>query len=430
MENTSFLQGKTVCVAVSGGADSVALFYWLQTRRMQDGFSLRAVHCEHGIRGESSLRDMRFVQDLCRKTGVPLDVFSEDCTKKAIKEKISLETAARNFRKSCYEHILQTGKADYIATAHHQGDQAETVLFRLARGASLTGASGMKERGGRYLKPFLNKTKEDIYRLVKESGYGYQTDETNLEENATRNKLRLRVLPALEEAVPNGAQGLVRFARVAGEDDEYLYRLSDAFVVRERGGGYRVKRCMEKPLFRRACMTVLKELGKAKDVSLTLLDEAYRLQGLKTGDALSFKNGVVLKKEYDEIVFSLPGPSSEILPEIPFQTGTFAWGRYEIVIGEIDHGGLKLDRDALPANAVIRPMKTGDVIKKFGGGSKSVKKYLTDKKISADKRRTLPVVAAKDGNEVYLVGGVDIADGLKVTPATNRIVYFTLEETL
>ena len=140
--------GKRICVAVSGGADSVALLCALKNERAEKGFSLCAAHCEHGIRGEESLADMRFVQALCCEWGIELYLFSEDCLARAKREKQSVETAARNFRYACFQQIINEGKADYIALAHHKNDEAETVLLHLARGASLTGAGAMQEESG------------------------------------------------------------------------------------------------------------------------------------------------------------------------------------------------------------------------------------------------------------------------------------------
>ena len=147
-------RGKRICVAVSGGADSVALLHYLYGLKEKNGFSLCAVHCEHGIRGEDSLADRSFVEAICRAFEVELYVFLEDCPARAKREKESLETAARNFRHESFRKLIQEGKADYIATAHHKNDEAETLLFRLARGTSLGGMSAMKEENGYLLRPF------------------------------------------------------------------------------------------------------------------------------------------------------------------------------------------------------------------------------------------------------------------------------------
>ena len=164
-------QGKRICVAVSGGADSVALLHYLNALKDEKGYSLCAVHCEHGIRGEESVEDMRFVKRLCDQWGVELFVFLGDCPTRARQEKESLETAARNFRYECFRSLIDEGKADFIATAHHKNDEAETVLFRLARGTSLGGMSAMKAENGYLLRPILEWTKAEIADYIEKNGY-------------------------------------------------------------------------------------------------------------------------------------------------------------------------------------------------------------------------------------------------------------------
>ena len=194
--------GKKICVAVSGGVDSTVLLHYLKMLENCCGFTLSAVHCEHGIRGEESKRDMHFVLALCESYSVPCFAFEEDCIEKSKREKVSLETAARDFRRQCFSSLLESGKVDYIATAHHLQDEAETVLFRLARGSGLSGVSAMKEQDGYFLRPLLTWNKQKILQYAKENGLSHCEDSTNAQLDATRNVLRWKVLPALENAVP------------------------------------------------------------------------------------------------------------------------------------------------------------------------------------------------------------------------------------
>ena len=120
---------KRICVAFSGGADSTALLHYLTARQKQFGYTISAVHCEHGIRGEESLLDKAFVEAVCARWEIPLFSFSEDCPARAKREKESLETAARRFRYECFSSLVAENKTDYIATAHHLDDEAETVFI-------------------------------------------------------------------------------------------------------------------------------------------------------------------------------------------------------------------------------------------------------------------------------------------------------------
>ena len=160
-------QNKRICVAVSGGVDSMVLLYLLKRDTEKYGYSVSAVNFEHGIRGEESVADSLFVQETCKAWDVPLSFFVESCVERAKREKLSLETVARNFRRENYEKILKDGLADFIATAHHANDNAETVLFRLARGTSLSGAVGIRKNGREIYSTFNRKDKRRDFGVCK-----------------------------------------------------------------------------------------------------------------------------------------------------------------------------------------------------------------------------------------------------------------------
>ncbi len=417
---------KKICVAVSGGADSVALLHYLKSNRAAYGYLLSAIHCEHGIRGEESLRDMRFVQALCEEWGIPLRIAKEDCPSRALREKTSLETAARNFRYEQFARLVEEGEADYIATAHHRGDEAETVLFRIARGSSLTGASGIKE-GKPFLRPILEWSKEDILRYIAEKGLQFKEDSTNLEREATRNKIRLEILPKLEEAVPRAAENLVRFARLAREDDELLYRLSVSLLT-EAEGCSAVSFSKEKPLFTRACLLAMKRIGLCKDYAATHLSALFALQDLERGSVITLPQGFRAKKGENGVLFYREKEEKR-LPlngEKPFTTEGYDGGRYAVNISfaPIEGEGvvLRADLDKIPLTARFRFRKEGDYIYRFGGGKKSLKKFFNEEKVPVEEREGLPLIA-EEGGEVYAVCGVEISTKIAVDGDTKRRIY-------
>ena len=286
----------------------MALLHMLKARAESDGFFLSAVNCEHGIRGADSLGDTRFVAEICALWGVPLFTFSADCPAEAKEKKLSLETAAREFRYRSFQSLLDEGKTDFVATAHHSDDNAETILFRLCRGTSLSGLRGIEPLRGGFLRPLLDWTKEDLEAYVKRENVPFREDETNFETEATRNKLRLEILPALERAVPAAKENLLRFARLAVEDDKLLYRLSDGFVEETApeffgDTGLRVKVSGDAPLMRRACLAALKRLGIERDYTAAGLYELRALGELQTGSRLPLPNGLTAERVYDKSRF-------------------------------------------------------------------------------------------------------------------------------
>ena len=434
MLNLQDFSGKRICVAISGGVDSVSLLHYLKGLEKDYGYSLCAVHCEHGIRGEESLADARFVEEFCLQQGVPLYAFSEDCPARAKRDKQSLETAARAFRQDCFKRLLSEGKADFIATAHHKNDDAETVLFRLMRGTSLTGVGGMVELNGKIIRPFLSWTRSDIEAYAKENGLAYCVDSTNFELDATRNKLRLNVLPLMEETVSGAMENLVRFSRLAAEDDGLLYEYAKELLTADLDG-ITVAFCDKKPLFRRACLMALKELGVERDYTALHLENAFHLQGLERGSRLSFPKGVEAEKAERGVRFY--HIKEEEFAEKPtaqmFTQNRFDGGRYEVTVSldPISSDGvwrvLQVDGDKIPATAVYRFRQEGDFIQRFGGGKKTLKKFFNEEKTPVAEREYLPLIAEENG-EVYVVCGVEISEKVKVTADTKTPLIISIRK--
>lgn len=422
--NCDFLEkyrGKRVAVAVSGGADSICLLQVFYENAKAYDITLSALTCEHGIRGAASLRDLEFVKAFCAERKIPLTVFSADVPKRAKRSKRGLEEEGRAFRYECFAEIIDGGKADYVATAHHKGDLAETVLFRLARGTSLTGIAAIKERGG-VVRPFLNVTKEEILSYLEERDIPFVTDETNADEKYSRNAVRNNVLPALEEVVHGATEHIADFARRAGEDESYLQSLAERAVRRE-GGEIFVPVALPRPLFLRAAVTAVSELGGI-DYGEKLLEEIEKLQNLQSGKKVCFQ-GIEAVRERDEIV--ILRPCKRFTGELPFGAGVFDAGTYRAaVVKEETAGALYADFDKFPAGCVIRTRREGDRFTPFGGGEKPLKKFLTDKRIPARTGALLPLVAK--GNTVYAVFGVEISDCVKVTEGTQKRVYLSAEK--
>ena len=210
-----------LAAAGSGGADSMALLLLLRQLQPRFGYTLSACHVNHGLRGQSADRDEAFVRVECARLGVPLRVFhAAELEAEAGKPRAG-EDWARRLRYACFERVLADG-IDAVATAHTGSDQAETLLFRLARGTGLHGAAGIRPSRPGYLRPLLCLTRADTEAVCRACGERWVTDETNDTDAYARNRLRHSALPALESTNAAAVQNLARFCEKAARVDAYL----------------------------------------------------------------------------------------------------------------------------------------------------------------------------------------------------------------
>lgn len=196
--------GLPVLVALSGGADSVALLRVL----LQLGYDCRAAHCNFHLRGEESNRDEKFVVCLCEQLGVHLDVKHFDVHAYMHERGVSMEMACRDLRYEWFHRLMDEQECGCIAVAHHSDDNIETFFLNALRGTGIAGLTGMKSRNGAVVRPLLCISRLDVIAWLGELGQDFVTDSTNLENDARRNRLRNVVLPALYKEF-EGAQQLL-----------------------------------------------------------------------------------------------------------------------------------------------------------------------------------------------------------------------------
>ncbi len=251
--------GDGVVVGLSGGPDSVFLLYALHTLQPRMGFTLRAVHVHHGIRGAEADRDEAFSEKLCAKLEIPFQAVHVAAPAYAAQHGLSLEEAARILRYEALEaarrQLGQTlaarpsaspsrlpdarsmkglpapsAPAAWIAVAHHLDDQAETVLHNLVRGAGLRGLAGMENRRNHVIRPLLSIKREDILKWLKQYDIPYVTDSTNADPHYTRNRIRSTVLPELREINPEASAHIAHSAALLREADAYFHALALQYV--------------------------------------------------------------------------------------------------------------------------------------------------------------------------------------------------------
>ncbi len=468
MISLSKYSGMRICVALSGGRDSMALAHFLHAHADEYGIELSALNCDHKIRGKASADDSLFVREWCKVNNIPLMFFewTDDLPK--------TESAARRWRRDCYKAAMSENSsfncvspsavypsdkwrgADAVATAHHLNDNAETVLFNLARGAALSGMTGIndnfsveKEKDDGQLKiihPLVAVPREEIDRYVTDNGVPYVDDATNFTEDYTRNKIRLNVLPELEKAVPGAAKAIYRFSRLASDDEQYFEKLiKDRKLVKKTRTGYEIALCNEMVIFKRAVIMALTG-DEIKDYTSEHARMLYELQFAEKGKKFEFL-GFTAFKEEGKIAICHNSLLQSVKEGILFNEHLSAEQSFfgDVLIHVSDGGGLdddllafeaaaeddnrvpkkfavlRFDGGAIPETAVIRFMRDGDKFKKFGGGTKNLGDYFTDRKIPVRLRKLIPLIA--DGNEVLAAGGVEISDKIKITENTKNTLY-------
>lgn len=229
---------KGVAVALSGGADSVLLLHFLARLAEKEHFPLAAIHIHHGIRGVDADRDRDFCEELAKRLSVPFSAVYVDAVGYAREQKLGLEEAARILRYRAFSDFLTENKdISCVATAHHAGDNLETMLFHLARGTGLRGLSGIPPRRDRYLRPMLSLGKKEILEALAELGETFVSDATNKDETFRRNFIRESIVPRLSEISERPDMTAARIAKTLRIDEEYLSSLASDFLAQNRKNG-------------------------------------------------------------------------------------------------------------------------------------------------------------------------------------------------
>lgn len=289
LEQGLIVPGDRVSVAVSGGADSVALLHVLLELRQELGAVLSVAHFNHKIRGAEADGDQHFVSNLAQKFDLQFYSASADAPAFARQQKISLETAARELRHTWFGQLVREGKVDKIATAHTQDDQAETVLMRILRGTGTRGLAGISpwQRQKSLVRPFLAITREEIEAYLKSQKQPWREDSSNQDLHHARNRIRHELLPALQRDYnPAVRQILADLAELARGEEEYWENEIAGLaprLVREgkpsRGGRSN-----------RQQLTLALDLAALRNMPLAVQRRLLRIIADKLGVALEFKH--------------------------------------------------------------------------------------------------------------------------------------------
>lgn len=433
-------KGDHIVCGLSGGPDSVCLFFALYQLREELGITVSAVHVNHQLRPGAAEEEQQYVETLCERLGVRCRSVVFDCAALAERLGITGEEAGRKKRYEAFdeeaEGLMRTlGKPKEqvrIAVAHNAEDQAETLLFRMIRGTGTDGLAGIErmrksEKGFQIIRPILGIRRKAIEEYCREKELCPRIDKTNLEAVYTRNKIRLELLPYLAQNLnENIVEALLRLAVTAGEDREYLrQQTEEAFhSVRISAAEDRIELCGERvkalpaALRHRVLISAFSELGLRQDIGRIHIEAADRLiQNGETGKTAEFPAGYRMQTVYGKLAFLAPERiqpeasvggrfsvkllSKEEWDEYPKQpSGRFAAFDYEAFCRERG--------SELP---ILRLKQPGDFLP-TAGGTKKLQDLLVDSKVPREERSRIPIAAS--GSEILWIPGREsgFPDGL------------------
>ena len=432
--------GASLVAAVSGGADSLALLMGLVHLREEIPFRLSAVHVEHGLRGQASLDDAAFVEDVCKQLGVPLLLYHAELA--GSMHDAGAEARAREARRHFYAEAMDACKAHALLTAHHQGDQAETVLMRLLRGAGTRGLGGIRACAdfgqGLMLRPFLALPAITLKEALRGALQPWREDESNAEPCTLRNQLRLRVFPLLHEFQPRAEAHMAQAAQRMQWDEDCLSDMAAELLTKARCP-YPFEDGMalfQKPIADAPKAVALRALrawvesGLACSEHAISYEDSLRLYGLVLSGERNTMNlpGDLCALKTDEYLHLMRQDGSALTPaklyalvQISQSRQDYALGRFSFVLERhneddtIPNGrkAVLLTSTLLERGLFLRTPCPGDWIHPFGApGSKPLRRYLTDRKLDEPFRAAWPVLAC--GDEVIWVAGSGASERTRV----------------
>ena len=404
-------KGGMILCAVSGGRDSMCLLHYLYHLGKEKGFTVAAAHLNHLMRTTAE-RDVNFVRGFCEKNGIPFYTEAVPVYDKAEEWDVTVEEAGRRARYDFLERTADAIGADKIATAHHQNDQAETVLLNLLRGTGPEGLGGIPPVRGRYIRPLLNTPRAEIETYLKENGISHIEDETNTDTDFARNRLRLEIWPQL--ATINGAltEHIASAAAITRRENDYLDQLASEFLPAE-GTQISCEKLRSAPPILRSRMVrlLLRRLptGK-KDVGAVHIDAILHLT--ETGGVLSLPSKMqALCRDGMLTLCVISDPLSE--QELHF--GENRWGNYRIdltnVPFDVTNVTFCMDKsdifcDKCSPKVTVRAWRSEDRLTLPGSrGPRSLKRLFADRGICPPERETIPVIlVAGRVSAVFSVG--------------------------
>lgn len=425
-------QNDTVIACVSGGADSIFLLDNLNKLKEEYNLNIIVAHVNHGIR-KTAKRDEEFVIDYSKKLNLLCETKHVNMDEYAKENKISSEEAGRFLRYSFFRSLA--GKNGKIFLAHNANDQAETVLFRIIRGTGIEGLCAMDYIDKDLYRPMLNIKRDEIEEFIEQENIEFVQDETNFQEIYSRNKLRLKVIPYIEDNFnENFTDSLIRLSEISKRNFNFVNnKAKEIFLENYRNNKLYV--------------------AKIKNLDEYILSEIvreYLRRELKTLDGISKKNIVDivdLIKKSENSKITLPGDLnlvmsydniyiSNSLEKLEIKEQILKIGKNETCFGNIiikesnlyraDENMISIDADKVKGNLKIRNRRDGDKFMPFGMDKyKKLKNFFIDNKIDRYKRDLIPIIT--DDEEIIWIVPFRISEKYIIDKNTKRIINISLE---
>ncbi len=434
-----------IVVGVSGGADSVCLLYVLLEYQKQMDFSIEVVHVEHGIRGEESRKDAAFVEELCRSWKVPYVCYPVDIPAIAKEEKLTVEEAGRMMRYRIFEDYRKASDCNKIAVAHHQNDQAETMLWNMIRGSGLKGSCGIHPVRGEVIRPLLACKRKRIEEILTEKGITWREDATNQEEEYTRNLLRRQIIPLMEEKLNSAVvEHLFHLSEEMQETESYLQKMSqEAFLecvrIKEKEALITIDSFQKLELLiqKRIIRLCLEKIGCGlKDITREHIEMIRLAAEMESGKWVSLPGGWCAQREFSVLAIrrNVEKEKQAAIPLVIEGETKLKNGRVITRVFSYENQQIPqkrytkwLNYDIIKDSLVIRTRESGDyLVINSQGGHKKLKSYFTEEKIPVSERDDIPLLCA--GQEVLWVMGYRIGETGKVVPATRQILEIIYQE--
>lgn len=434
--------GDRIVIGVSGGADSMALLNLLLDISKEKNISLCVVHINHGLRGEDADNDQRYVENFCRDNDVLCRSFKFNVADIASKEHLTSEEAGRKVRYTVFETVAREFSANKIATAHHMNDNCETLLFNILRGSGLTGLCGIRPLRGKYIRPLIKTSRDEIEVYLTEKNIHWCTDRTNSELLYTRNKIRLELLPYIKKRFnPSVENALQRLSELCADDNDFIDSTSkkilsdciidsdDKYIVLDKTD-FRSQHLAVK---RRIIRCVLEKLSvPLKDVHMVHIDNCIKMLCESESGAMINVGSCRVCLEQRGICFSVTEKCGDF--EYAVDIGSTVYipeANISVRVTEVKTRGAStknlvyvgVDEDV--ASVTVRNRRNGDRIRPFGmTGVKKLKDLFIDKKIPISQRDKIPLFVYN--NKIIWVGGCCISEDCRVTSATNKLLMLEI----